>query len=313
MNSCKEFEGKNVDQAVELACQTLNITKNQLKYDILSNGSSGIFSIIRNKKAKIRVNLENSTRNKQRVLNLVDEAFGVKKNQVENTRKPRLEKTDKPIASPEIAELSAEAKPATKSERTDRPKPKPAPKPVPALYDDEEEGPDDEPRERIISDFYKGKSADVIGREVLETVLPYITDGFEVRVESSGENLVYHISSEDSAVIIGKRGQNLEAMQYIVDKIVNKHSLERKRVLIDVEGYLEKRRENLEKMAIRMSDKVTKTGKPSTISQMSAQDRRIVHLALKDNKSVRTQSMGEGYYRRLVIFPKKGKARKKKD
>jgi spoIIIJ-associated protein len=196
----------------------------------------------------------------------------------------------------------------------ERPKPKssPAPKPDPKISDDDL-GEDDEPRERIISDFYKGKSSDIIGREVIETILPYITEGFEVRVESNGENLVYHISSEDSAVIIGKRGQNLEAMQYIVDKIVNKHSLERKRVQIDVEGYLEKRRENLEKMAIRMSDKVTKTGKPSTISQMSAQDRRIVHLALKDNKSVRTQSMGEGYYRRLVIFPKKGKLRKKKE
>lgn len=319
MNSCREFEGKNVDQAVELACQTLNITKNQLKYDVLSNGSSGIFSIIRNKKAKIRVNLDNSTRNKQRVLNLVDEAFGVKKTQTENTRGSRSEKTKKPEPAAAPADIpTTEQKQNDKPVRTERPKPKPALKPAPAPKPDpngfdDDLGDDEEPRERIISDFYKGKSPDIIGREVIEIILPYITDGFEIKVESNGEDLVYHISSEDSAVIIGKRGQNLEAMQYIVDKIVNKHSLERKRVQIDVEGYLEKRRENLESMAIRMSDKVTKTGKPSTISQMSAQDRRIVHLALKDNKSVRTQSMGEGYYRRLVIFPKKGKIRKKKE
>lgn len=306
MNSCREFEGKNVEKAVELACEQLNILKSQLKYDIISNGSSGIFSIIRNKKAKIRVILDNTTKNKQKVINLVDEAFGVKK--------PRHETPEKEEVQERKQERRPERKVETKENFERKPKehvpqPKIKKEYVADIVDEEDE--DETPKEKIISDFYKGKTPEAIGEEVIRKILAYVSDSFGILVESDGENLTYHVTSDDSAVIIGKRGQNLESMQYIVDKIVNKHTMEKKRVLIDVEGYLEKRRENLERMAVRMSDKVRKTGKPSTISQMSSQDRRIVHLALKDNKSVRTQSMGEGYYRRLVIFPKKTKSRKK--
>lgn len=306
MNSCREFEGKNVEKAVELACEQLNILKSQLKYDIISNGSSGIFSIIRNKKAKIRVILDNTSKNKQKVINLVDEAFGVKK--------PRQEAPEKEEVQERKQERRPERKVETKENFERKPKehvpqPKIKKEYVADIVDDEDE--EETPKEKIISDFYKGKTPEAIGEEVIRKILAYVSDSFGILVESDGENLTYHVTSDDSAVIIGKRGQNLESMQYIVDKIVNKHTMEKKRVLIDVEGYLEKRRENLERMAVRMSDKVRKTGKPSTISQMSSQDRRIVHLALKDNKSVRTQSMGEGYYRRLVIFPKKTKSRKK--
>lgn len=307
MNSCREFEGKNVEKAVELACQTLKISKNQLKYDVVSTGTSGIFSIIRNKKAKIRVNIEPAKKTNQRVQSLVDEAFGVKK------QKPS-KKPDNARKADSTRKPDTPRKPDTQNGKKKKfEKPRAKKQDTPRAPEKKVEQPRETvEKEKIISDFYKGRSSEDIGREVLETILKYITESVEITLDMDGDTMVYHVNSEDSAVIIGKRGQNLEAIQYIVDKIVNKHTLERKRVLIDVEGYLEKRRENLEKMALRMSEKVKKTGKPSTISQMSSQDRRIVHLALKDDKSVRTQSMGEGYYRRLVIFPKKGRHRKKK-
>lgn len=317
MNSCKEFEGKNVEKAIESACKQLNVSKSQLKYDIISTGSSGIFSIIRSKKAKIRVTLDSSAKNKEKVLNLVDEAFGVKHSvadeieqevqaektteKAEEKKKPFEKKYEKKTEKKNFSEPKTSAKSRyvkLKEENN-------------VTYDDIEDDEDEKIEEKFISDFFKGKSSEVIGEEVIRIIMSYISDSFGIITESDGTNIVFHITSDDSAYMIGKRGQNLEAMQYLVDKIVNKHTLDKKRVLIDVEGYLEKRRENLEKMAIRMSEKVKKTGKPSTISQMSSHDRRIVHLALKDNKSVRTQSMGEGYYRRLVIFPKKTRGRKK--
>jgi spoIIIJ-associated protein len=101
-------------------------------------------------------------------------------------------------------------------------------------------------------------------------------------------------------------------MQYIVEKIVNKKRKDRIGIQVDVEGYLEKRRINLEKTAFRLSEKVKRTGKPATIGQMNSHDRRIVHIALKDDNMVRTQSVGEGILRKLVIFPKKNSSRKKK-
>ncbi len=104
--------------------------------------------------------------------------------------------------------------------------------------------------------------------------------------------------------MIGKRGQTLEAIQAIVNKVVNKHNQSRTRVLVDIEGYLETRRENLEKTALRLAEKSKKIGKPMTLGPMNAYDRRIVHLALQDFSDVQTRSRGEGPLRKLLILPK---------
>jgi spoIIIJ-associated protein len=151
-----------------------------------------------------------------------------------------------------------------------------------------------------------------IGMEALEKITDLITDGTKITLDRTVDPVVYRIEGGNSALMIGRRGQTLEAIQYIVDKIVNKNSTERVRVLVDVEGYLESRKENLQSLAYRLAEKAKRTGKPSTISQMTAHDRRIVHLTLKDDRAVRTQSMGDGFYRRLVIFPKRNNYKRKK-
>ena len=148
------------------------------------------------------------------------------------------------------------------------------------------------------------------GREVLVRILDMITEGATVTEEVKPGQILFNVEGGNSAVIIGKRGQTLEAIQYLADKIVNKLTEERVRIQIDVEGYLETRKDHLRQLAVKQADKAKRTGKPSTIGQMNAHDRRIIHLTLKDDRGVRTQSVGEGYYRRLVIFPKKTRRRK---
>jgi spoIIIJ-associated protein len=123
---------------------------------------------------------------------------------------------------------------------------------------------------------------------------------------------VFNVVGGNAGVLIGKRGQNLEAIQYLIDKIVNNKSVKRIRLQIDVEGYVKTRRENLAKLATKLAEKTKKTGKPSTIGQISAQDRRTVHITLKSDKEIRTQSIGDGYYRKLVIFPRKSNYKRKK-
>ena len=95
--------------------------------------------------------------------------------------------------------------------------------------------------------------------------------------------------------------------------MINKKSTNRIRVLVDVEGYFDKRKNNLKLMASRMAEKAKRTKKPVTIGQMNAHDRRIVHIHLKDESGVRTQSLGEGYYRKLMIFPKKQTGNRRKN
>ena len=101
-------------------------------------------------------------------------------------------------------------------------------------------------------------------------------------------------------------------MQYLVEKIVNKHSEQRIRIQIDIEGYLEKRQNNLKRLAGKLAEKAKRTGKTITIGQMNAHDRRVVHLALRDDLDIRTQSVGDGFLKKLLIFPRKKYSRKRK-
>ncbi len=143
------------------------------------------------------------------------------------------------------------------------------------------------------------------GEEVITRLISCLSEDFSIVSKHTDGRIIFKIDGGNSALMIGKRGQTLEALQYLVEKIINKQHNKRIRILVDVEGYLETRKINLKKLASRMADKAQRINKPVTIGQMNAYDRRIVHLHLKENQAVRTQSMGEGYYRKLVIFPKK--------
>jgi spoIIIJ-associated protein len=149
------------------------------------------------------------------------------------------------------------------------------------------------------------------GKQCLQTIIDGISNGAEVLAEQRPNKLLYSISGGDCGVMIGKRGQTLEAIQYLLEKMINKRRDQRVRVIVDIEGYLEKRKTNLKQMASRMAEKAKKLKKPVTIGQMNAHDRRIVHIHLKNENGIRTQSIGDGYYRKLMIFPKKNVPKKK--
>ena len=143
------------------------------------------------------------------------------------------------------------------------------------------------------------------GREALEQIVNEITDDTKIEVVADNERILFKVSGGNSAILIGKRGQTLEAIQYIVDKIVNRQHEIRFRVQIDVEDYMKNRRANRRDLAERLAEKSKRTGKPVTLGQMNAHDRRIVHITLKNDSGVWTQSRGDGFYWKLIIFPKK--------
>ena len=146
-----------------------------------------------------------------------------------------------------------------------------------------------------------------LGRSVLQRIVDSITTDAEISTEENSGWLFFKINGGNAGILIGKKGQTLDAIQSLVEKIVNKHNPhnDRIRIQVDVEGYLETRKANLEKLAERLADKSKRIRKPISLGQMSAYDRRIVHLALKDDPDIRTKSRGEGYMRKLVIFPPK--------
>ena len=146
-----------------------------------------------------------------------------------------------------------------------------------------------------------------LGRTVLQHIVDCIAPDAKISAEESSERILLNVAGGNPAALIGKKGQTLEAIQSLVEKIVNRHhnNHDKIRVQVDVEGYLETRRVNLEKLAVRLAEKSKRIRKPISLGPMSAYERRIVHLALKSDPDVRTKSRGEGYVRKLTIFPKK--------
>jgi len=267
MTQIQEFSGKDVDIAIKNACTALMLSKDELKYKIISEGASGIFGIVGRKDARIKVVLPDngvaSETEMEGIKSIVDEAFG------EETR----------LEPPKKEEFKKEEPKKEESKSFETPDPV-------------------DVSEDSIS----------LGIDALQKMADLITDDAKVSAGTEADRLTLSIEGGNAGILIGRKGQTLDAMQFLTDKIINRKSDARVRVKVDIEGYMETRKANLKHLAYKMADKAKKTGRPATINQMSAQDRRIVHLALKDDQNVRTQSMGDGYYRRLVIFPKKKNA-----
>ena len=157
----------------------------------------------------------------------------------------------------------------------------------------------------------------VRAREVLEAILVHLVDGPRVIEEVAGSSegpradgtIHLSLSASDSGMIIGRRGQTLDAMEHLVSRIVFRDDGERGlRIALDVEGYRKRREESLRQLAHRLAGKAKETGAVVTLNPMSPRDRRIVHLALQADPDVTTVSQGEGSFRRLLITPQ-GKRR----
>lgn len=128
----------------------------------------------------------------------------------------------------------------------------------------------------------------------------------EVAVEmDNGNNMTIDLSGPSMGVLIGKRGQTLDALQYLASLVVNKESEKYIRVKLDTENYRDRRKETLEKLAANLAHKVKKTGRKFTLEPMNPYERRIIHSTLQGNKAVETHSEGEEPYRKVVITPNK--------
>jgi spoIIIJ-associated protein len=111
------------------------------------------------------------------------------------------------------------------------------------------------------------------------------------------------IMGRDLGMLIGRRGENLSQLQYMVNLLVNRRHDEWVRVIVDIEGYRSHREESLIGLAERVARQVARNGRPIALEPMPANERRIVHMTLKGLSDVRTESSGEGEQRRITIFP----------
>ena len=268
-----EIEAKNVDEAIEKACREFNVPREKLNIEVLAVGSSGLLGLGA-KKARIKASLL--------TLDLPLEP--------EKPEKPET----RPEAKPEKAERPERPARAARPGREDKPEKRTAPH--------RENGRE----EARLADLPASDPRTAVrAKEILEGILTRMGLDYPVETIESEESVTLRISGDGSGLLIGRGGQTLDAIQYIINKVINKARLDRRIIVLDTEEYRGKREEYLLSLAAKLSHKVKKSRKPVTISNMSARDRRIIHLALKDDPGLLTKSRGEGAYRKIVILPSK--------
>lgn len=140
-----------------------------------------------------------------------------------------------------------------------------------------------------------------IVKDFLKPIFNAMSVNEDLEIIAEGDSLNVRVSADDIGIIIGRRGETLDALQYLLGLVVNKYSDRFIRVMLDVGNYREKRDETLERLAIRLAEKVSKNRKTITLEPMNPYERRIIHATLQNYKSVETYSIGDEPKRKVVI------------
>ena len=149
------------------------------------------------------------------------------------------------------------------------------------------------------------KSIEEVVNEFLEKIFNAMDIQAEVSVIVNGDNVNIELTGNDMGILIGKRGQTLDSLQYLVNLVVNKYSDSYMKVKVDTENYRERRKATLENLAKNIAFKVKRTKRPVSLEPMNPFERRIIHSALQNDRYVTTKSEGDEPYRHVVVLLKK--------
>lgn len=143
-----------------------------------------------------------------------------------------------------------------------------------------------------------------IGRNFLESVFSSMPVDVELEIieeKTNNDQVLYNIKSPDLGIIIGHRGETLDALQYLTSLVVNKNTNRYFRVLLDAEGYRDRRKSTLERLAIRLANKAVSKGRKVMLEPMPPHERRIIHITLREDERVYTYSEGKEPFRKVMI------------
>lgn len=263
--------GTDVDTAVQLALADLKLTIDEVDVTVLEEPSRGFFGI-GSKLALVRVEKKKSLKE-------------------EPAAAPKIEKAEKKI------EKHADKPAKVQSERTETNKNK-------KEKTNRKHKQEREPLEPVIEKVPDDKLSvceDHVALKFLEEVTKEMGLNLDITAKT-GEDLLYvDIQGKDSGTIIGKRGQTLDAIQYLTSLVVNKGQENYTRVVVDAENYRAKREKTLELLALRLANKVSKTKKSVKLEPMNPYERKVIHSTLQNHPTVTTRSEGQDPYRRVII------------
>lgn len=291
---------KTLDDAITEALIQLGVTSDQLEYDVIEKGNAGFLGIGRKQAViKARRKVEKKV-NDEPVIDFSDAVKGVMKDsksdnyhkhnnrdnkkKKDNRKKENYHKNNKNVTASEKTEkVKEETVKTEKKEKNDKPH-----KPV---------------QERKEIELAKVEDITVkTCEEFLTNVLKAMDMEVEIKTSIDEEGaLCIEMNGDNMGILIGKRGQTLDSLQYLTNRVANKTQDGYVRVKLDTEDYRRRRKETLENLARGIAYKVKKTRKPVVLEPMNPYERRIIHSALQGNKFVETVSEGEEPYRHVVV------------
>ncbi|MGH7962473.1 MAG: RNA-binding cell elongation regulator Jag/EloR [Candidatus Binatia bacterium] len=148
-------------------------------------------------------------------------------------------------------------------------------------------------------------------RQVLKDMLRLMGTEAALALETREEELVINITSDAEGVLIGRNGQTLDALEYVLNRIVTRSEESEGHIALDAEGYRSRRRKSLETLALRLGERAKRRRKTVALGPLSPRDRRVIHVTLEGDPLVTTRSLGRGYLRRLFIVPEEGARRER--
>lgn len=306
-----EFTGKTTEDALRAAEEHFGLSLDQLEVEVVSAGSNGFFGILGAKKALVRARPQGKSAADEvaeMVANFSESAaasqMAAPRSAAPAPPRPPVRPPSKPAPRP-----APEAKPALRPAPAEPPAPRPqaAPPAAVARTGNQPPAPSAELQEEEGAPIEAGPDqAEMLefGRGVLVRLTAALDDNASVEVLRGEQGLGLSIMGADPGVVIGRRGQTLDALQYLVTRMVSHKFGRAVHLPVDAGGYRQRRRSALEDAARRMAEKARATRKPQSIGPLNSQERRLVHLVLRSHRGISTVSRGKGEMKKVVITPR---------
>lgn len=310
----REITAKTVDDAITKACLELETSSDNLEIEVVREGTSGFFGL-GSKPAiiKVRKKVEEEEFDILKELKK-EEKKAEKREQVRReAKREQPKKENRPVAKEVKKEVRKDAPKEVKREnqkpqkKENKPVVKEAAPAKAVVKQEPKQEVKREERKSVVRTEEQIKAMKQEGMKFLEGVFKAMELPVEIDMKYDRENdcLDIDFAGEDMGILIGKRGQTLDSLQYLTSLVVNKEQQDYVRVKLDTENYRSRRKDTLENLAKNIAFKVKKTRKPVVLEPMNPYERRIIHSALQGNKFVETYSEGNEPYRHVVVVYKK--------
>lgn len=299
------FTARSVDEAKELAAKKFGKNISEIKFEIVDEGKKGLFGLGA-KEAKVKATYE--------------EAVSAPKTAAPKAEAPKAAPvvTTAPAPKAEPVVTTAEPKPVVTTEtKAEKPAVTKTEKAVEAPADNTPEESDEEAYSldnfTLIEDEALVNPKVKLAKDYITSILRAMDIEVEFTVYQNETGAVINIESNNNGTIIGRRGETLDAIQYLCSIIANKGDKDYYRITIDCLGYRSKRKETLEQLAAKVAKAVLRTGRSQPLEPMNPYERRVIHSAISNIEGVSSRSVGEEPYRKIIISSNNPRGGRKND